>query len=70
MQKLTTVDEVIEALGGIIAVAKLVGVDSKAVKHWPRRGLPSKTFIALSDALKAKGMVAPPSLWHMKQLAS
>lgn len=67
--RLSTVDDVIDSLGGTNAVAKLLGASAKAVSHYRRRGLPAETFIALTAALNAKDLYAPPSLWRMREIA-
>ncbi|WP_213287545.1 hypothetical protein [Bradyrhizobium sp. sGM-13] len=67
MDELSTTSEVIDALGGNAAVAKITGSTVKAVWNW--RGFetfPSNTYVALTDALRAIGKTAPPSLWGMK----
>jgi hypothetical protein len=35
----------------------------------PLRGLPPDTFLAFQQALRARNMSAPPSLWNMLELA-
>lgn len=70
MDTLSTTIDVIEELGGNLAVAELTGSNPKAVWNW--RGFetfPSNTYVALTEALLAKGKTAPASLWGMKQTA-
>lgn len=70
MDTLSTTIDVIEALGGNLAVAELTGSSPKAVWNW--RGFetfPSNTYVALKEALLAKGKTAPASLWGMKATA-
>lgn len=68
MDKLSTTAEVVDALGGYIAVSKITGSNPKAVSNWPRfKKFPAKTYLALTRALKAKGSTAPPSLWGMQK---
>lgn len=67
MDTLSTTIDVIEELGGNLAVAELTGSNPKAVWNW--RGFetfPSNTYVALTEALLAKGKTAPASLWGMK----
>lgn len=67
MDTLSTTVDVIEELGGNLAVAELTGSSPKAVWNW--RGFetfPSNTYVALTAALLAKGKTAPASLWGMK----
>ena len=67
METLTTTSAVIEALGGYLAVSEITGSKPKAVSNWPRfETFPAKTYVALTSALSARGMTAPPSLWGMK----
>lgn len=64
---LTNVREVVEALGGIHAVARLTSVDPHTVSAWQTRlgVFPSKTFVVLNDALAEIAMSAPAHLWQM-----
>jgi hypothetical protein len=66
VQSLTTTKEVMEALGGIAAVAVLTGSDYKAAENWRRfETFPSKHFLVMSTALERTGFAAPPTLWGM-----
>jgi len=65
MTELISADEVIDALGGTNGVSDLIGARPSAVSNWRRLGLPPRTYIALSEALKAKGFWADPSIWKM-----
>jgi hypothetical protein len=63
-QMLTTVDEVIDALGGTKRAALLSGADPRAVSNWRRYGrLPSKLFVLHLSELAKGGLDAPPALW-------
>jgi hypothetical protein len=67
MDELGTTAEVIDALGGNQPVADLTSSTNKAVSNW--RGFstfPSNTYVAITEALRASGKTAPPSLWGMK----
>ena len=64
--ELTTVDEVIDALGGTSETAKLVGRNSQAVSNWrARKQIPPETFVVLSAELRSRALSAPVSLWGM-----
>jgi hypothetical protein len=67
--ELDTADAVVTALGGNPAVAALVGdVKPSAVSNWRRsRGFPPRTYTVLTDALAARGLQAPASLWKMTE---
>lgn len=48
---LTSVDAVIEAVGGTSAAAALAGVGPPAVSNWKARGaIPSEYFLSFSEA--------------------
>lgn len=67
MIELTTTSEVLDELGGNVPVAELTGSTNKAVSNW--RGFdtfPSNTYVAMTEALRARGKTAPASLWGMK----
>ena len=67
---LTTLSEVIDALGGPSAVAKLTGTKLPAVSNWQQFGrFPAKTYLVMSNALKLHGKVASSALWGMKEAA-
>lgn len=62
-----TTSDVIEALGGNMAVARVLNASPQAVSNWRRFDtFPSNTYVALSAALRAIDKSAPPSLWAMK----
>jgi hypothetical protein len=68
MRSLKTVDEVIDALGGTTATARLTGRTLSAVSNWrSTKRLPADLFLMLSKALDERGAMAPPSLWGMEQ---
>jgi hypothetical protein len=67
MEELKTTSEVVDALGGYLAVAEITGSKPKAASNWPRfETFPSNTYVALTSALLAKGKTAPATLWGMK----
>ena len=65
----TTVDDVIDALGGTHAAAQLFGVTDAAVANWRVRGLPPRRFLSMRSVLTSYRIAAPPSLWHMLEAA-
>lgn len=70
MQELSTTSDVLDELGGNGPVSELTSSTPKAVSNW--RGFetfPSNTYVAMTEALRARGKTAPASLWGMKQPA-
>lgn len=66
MEELTTTAAVIDRLGGIGAVAELTGRKYNAAWNWTTfKTFPPDTYVAMTEALNAKGCVAPASLWRM-----
>lgn len=67
MRTLTTVPQVLDALGGNAAVRRLLELKNpNVVANWRwRERLPPRTYLTLSDALKRKRLKAPPSLWGL-----
>lgn len=67
---LTTVDEVFEALGGNAGVAQVTASKPTAVSNWRAFGhFPTNTYLIMTEALRAQGKAAAPSLWRMKATA-
>lgn len=65
---LKTTEEVIDKLGGNIAVASLLRTNAKAVSNWRSfNRFPTHTYRAIKDALKARRCSAPDSLWPMTE---
>lgn len=61
---LTTVDEVIEALGGNIAVIVLTGRTPQAISNWRHEGrIAPYLFHLMSSRLAVLGLSADPRLW-------
>lgn len=61
-----TTKQVIEALGGIAAVAALTGRTYNAACNWGGFDtFPANTYVAMTAALSERGLTAPPSLWGM-----
>lgn len=64
MDELSTVDSVIEAMGGTKAVAALFGRTDPAVSNWRKDGqFPPYTFDVIENELRKIGKTAPRSLW-------
>jgi hypothetical protein len=64
---LKTSAEVIEALGGVSAVARDYQVRYQAPHNWAHYTphIPSRLYAAMNDALKKQGCTASPALWGM-----
>lgn len=64
---ITSVEQMIDALGGTSAAADLVGIDKRVVSNWKARGrVPAGYFFALTDALGAEGKEVDPAIFGMK----
>jgi hypothetical protein len=67
-RELNSTAEVIDALGGVSAVARITGAKYPAVHNWTKFVVfPAKTYVVMQEALQAIGHVAPASLWGMVQ---
>lgn len=63
--------EIIDLLGGNIAVGKLTGSNPKTVSNWRRFDqFPANTFVVLRNALAELGVDADPQLWGMVGIAA
>lgn len=63
---ITSMHEVVKALGGTSAVARLTGRKPQNVSNWKASGhFPPNTFTTLTKALEDRGCTAPPSLWRI-----
>ena len=61
---LSSTVEVMQALGGIGAVAELTGSGYSAAENWSRsETFPARFFLVMWLELLARGFSAPPSLW-------
>ena len=70
MTEITTTTAVVKELGGIAEVARLTGRSYNAAANWVGFDtFPPDTFVVMTDALRAKGMAAPASLWRMVGVA-
>lgn len=66
MRQLNTHSEVVAALGGTFAVARLTDRKPPAVSNWLKRGVfPPWTFVRLTGALYRIECEAPARLWNM-----
>jgi hypothetical protein len=68
MVTLSSIEEVIDKLGGPKAVAQLTGRTNSlsVVPNWiDRQKLPTKTFTIMQSALQERGFSAPNHLWGM-----
>ena len=60
-----TVNEVIDALGGNVALGRMVGVRSSAVSNWRRFGcFPPRLYLRLAEAGRARGVEIDPTLFR------
>jgi predicted SpoU family rRNA methylase len=64
-EELKSVQEVVERLGGNMAVASITGSrHSSAVSNWKKLGkFPPKTYFGLKAALQERSLDAPDDLW-------
>jgi hypothetical protein len=61
---LTTIEDVIDLLGGIDAVAEFTGRGYTAVHNWRREGrFPASLYLKMTRRLKRRKAAALPSLW-------
>ena len=68
-KQLTTIDAVIDELGGTNAMAHMMAAPKSAVSNWRRdNSFPANTYLAIKAALKAKRLSAPDHLWPMRKL--
>ncbi len=69
-QPLSMAADVIDALGGVSAVAELTQTSYRAAHNWKQRGqFPAKVHLVMVNALHLKGIYAAPSLWGMVEAA-
>lgn len=65
MEPLQTTSQVIDALGGTAAAAKLTGRSMQAVSNWRRRGFfTASVYLVITDALARENKRANPALWR------
>lgn len=61
-----SIGELVDTLGGLESAAAVLGVKSaQVVSNWKNRSerIPPEYFMQHQEALKQRGIVAPPSLW-------
>jgi hypothetical protein len=70
-QYLTTFGEVVTALGGVTAVARLTGRTPSAVCNWRRTTgkFPPALYRKIGEPLKKKGYCADMSVWGFEAAA-
>lgn len=68
-RKLTTFDEVADALGGLTALAHLTGRRLTAVSNWrcQRGRFPARMYLVIAAALDKRGLSAAPDLFGFEQ---
>jgi hypothetical protein len=67
-RELQAAGDVIDALGGTAATARLTGRKVQHVSNWrASKRLPADTFLILQGELRERGLSAPPSLWGIKE---
>jgi hypothetical protein len=69
MKRLRTVDQVVEALGGLDGLCELgLAENTKQAWHWVGRAgqFPANTYVAMTRTLRRRGFEAPARLWNMK----
>lgn len=65
--ELTTVSDVVKALGGSGAVAEKTKNAVSAVSNWRKTDkFPADTYILIKGELEAVGKTAPDALWSMR----
>lgn len=63
-KELRTADEVVEALGGTGAVARMTRRVDSAVSNWRKAGrFPSRLYLVFSRELEQRGIRARRDLW-------
>lgn len=66
MVELTTTEQVIEALGGLPKVMEMTGASYRRAFNWKSsETFPSNTYAVMTEALKARKLTAPITLWGM-----
>lgn len=67
-RELQSASEVIDALGGTAATARLTDRRAQHVSNWRKTGrLPPDTFLVLKTELNERNCRASPELWGIKE---
>jgi hypothetical protein len=65
---LTTIDKVIDTLGGVDAVARLTRRGSTAVHNWRAEGqFPASLYLKMVKRLHRRGFTAPHTLFRFER---
>jgi hypothetical protein len=68
LNHLTTIEQVIEALGGQYTLLKLVEANNKQLWVWKHvNQFPARLHSCMTTALAERGYTASPKLWHQYQ---
>jgi hypothetical protein len=68
MRRLISTEAVVEELGDIDKVARILGAKYSATANWKYRNrFPANTYLVLIAALRKRGCTAPESLWGMRK---
>jgi len=66
LRTLSTVDAIVDELGGNYKLVKALGTSSQAVSNWRAKNkLPAYTYVAIIRELERRHRTAPPELWSM-----
>jgi hypothetical protein len=68
-RKLTTFDEVIDAIGGLTAVARLTNRSLTAASNWRCQlgRFPARTYFVIEATLNKRGLSAAPDLFGFER---
>ncbi len=62
---ITDVSGLVEALGGRVEVAKLLGIGGTAVSMWSERGIPTGWHLRLAIECGRRGLTIDPALFDL-----
>ena len=67
-QPVSTVRDLIDAMGGPAPFADAVGERSDTVRQWRQRNrLPAHKYLRHAAIFSARGLSVPPSLWNLAE---
>lgn len=72
MKELTSVDDIIDTLGGTFAVARIaaLGITPQGVSNWRKRGrLPAEKYLVMTAELRRRGYTAPAAIFGIPEAA-